>query len=73
MVGDLIQSWYLILGMLSAPPCLANMELDLYILFLVYLCHLEHFKVIPLCILGMRFLMRMLQFQTCHVGVGLLY
>ena len=26
MVGDLIQSWYLILGMFSAPPCLANIK-----------------------------------------------
>ena len=26
MVGDLIQSWCLILGMFAAPPCLANMK-----------------------------------------------
>ena len=26
MVGDLIQSWCLILGMCSAPPCLANIK-----------------------------------------------
>ena len=26
MVGDLVQSWYLILGMFFAPPCLANMK-----------------------------------------------
>ena len=26
MVGDLIQSWYLILGMFFAPPCLASMK-----------------------------------------------
>ena len=26
MVGDLIQSWYLILGMFSAPPCLASIK-----------------------------------------------
>ena len=34
MVGDLIQSWYLILGMFSAPPCLASMKcvMPLYII-----------------------------------------
>ena len=26
MVGDQVQSWYLILSMLSAPPCLASMK-----------------------------------------------
>ena len=26
MVQDLIQSWYLILGMFSAPSCLANIK-----------------------------------------------
>ena len=26
MVGDLIQSWYLILGMFSSPPCLASIK-----------------------------------------------
>ena len=26
MVEDLVQSWYLILGMFSTPPCLASMK-----------------------------------------------
>ena len=34
MVGDLIQSWCLILGIFSAPPCLASMKcvMPLYII-----------------------------------------
>ena len=74
MVKDGIQSWYLILSMFFAPPCLANIKCvrPLYIIPSLPLSFRAFRSCSPMH-LKYAFLMRMLQYQTCHVEVGLLY
>ena len=73
MVGDLIQSWCLILGIFFAPPCLASMKcvMPLYIIPSLPLSFRAFRSCSPMH-LRYAFFNENPQFQTCYVGVGLL-